>query len=142
MKERLNVSDRETVEQSRENPYLQYFIGFDEFCDDLSFDSSSMVHSRKRFTLEALKAINEKMCLDQSTNEEAIPPDDDSDDPPNQGTLIVDATCTPADITYPTDVKLLNDCREKTEEIIDKLHDLHQGKRSLAHTGIKPGRIF
>ena len=129
IKERLNVSDRETVEQIRENPYLQYFIGFDEFCDELPFNSSSMVHFRKRFTLETLQDINEKMCLDQSTNEEEIPRDDDSENPPNQGKLIVDATCTPADITYPTDVKLLNDCREKTEEIIDKLHALRQGKK-------------
>jgi len=28
----------------------------------------------------------------------------------------------PADITYPTDLKLLNDAREKTETIIDHLH--------------------
>jgi hypothetical protein len=28
---------------------------------------------------------------------------------PNQGTLILDATCTPADIHYPTDIRLLNE---------------------------------
>jgi len=27
IKEKLGISDRETVEQIRENPYLQYFIG-------------------------------------------------------------------------------------------------------------------
>lgn len=27
IKERLGTSDRETVEQIKENPYLQYFIG-------------------------------------------------------------------------------------------------------------------
>ena len=27
IKEKLRISDRETVEQIRENPYLQYFIG-------------------------------------------------------------------------------------------------------------------
>lgn len=37
------------------------------------------------------------------------------------GQLLVDATCVPADITYPTDLKLLNDAREKTEAIIDHL---------------------
>ncbi len=35
----------------------------------------------------------------------------------NQGKLLVDATCTPADITFPTDVKLLNEAREETEEL-------------------------
>ncbi len=34
----------------------------------------------------------------------------------------MDATCAPADITYPTDLKLLNAAREKTEKIIDVLH--------------------
>ena len=31
IKERLGSSDRETVEQIRENPYLQYFLGFKEY---------------------------------------------------------------------------------------------------------------
>ena len=42
--------------------------------------------------------------------------------PPNKGQLILDATCAPADIRYPTDLGLLNDAREKTEQIIDQLH--------------------
>ena len=37
------------------------------------------------------------------------------------GTLTIDASCTPADITYPTDLKLLNEARESTERIIDDL---------------------
>ena len=41
---------------------------------------------------------------------------------PPKGQLLLDATCVPADITYPTDLNLLNDAREKTEEIIDHLH--------------------
>ena len=40
----------------------------------------------------------------------------------NQGKLIVDATCAPADIAYPTDLGLLNDAREKSEILIDKLY--------------------
>jgi hypothetical protein len=40
----------------------------------------------------------------------------------NKGQLILDATCAPAYITYPTDVNLLNEAREKLEEIIDTLH--------------------
>jgi hypothetical protein len=37
------------------------------------------------------------------------------------GTLAIDASCTPADITYPTDLKLLNEARESTNRIIDDL---------------------
>ncbi len=39
----------------------------------------------------------------------------------NWGALTIDASCTPADITYPTDLKLLNEARECTEQIIDDL---------------------
>ena len=37
----------------------------------------------------------------------------------NKGKLIIDATCAPADISYPTDLHLLNQGRTKTEKIID-----------------------
>lgn len=40
----------------------------------------------------------------------------------NKGRIKIDATVTPADIRYPTDVNLLNDGREKSEELIDKLY--------------------
>ncbi len=43
----------------------------------------------------------------------------------NWGTLIIDASCTPADITYPTDLKLLNEARESTERITDDLCNQH-----------------
>ena len=31
IKEKLGISDRETVEQIKENPYLQYFIGLESY---------------------------------------------------------------------------------------------------------------
>lgn len=43
--------------------------------------------------------------------------------PTHQGKLLMDATVAPQNITYPTDLKLLNEAREKTEEIIDNLYD-------------------
>jgi transposase, IS5 family len=41
----------------------------------------------------------------------------------NWGTLTIDASCTPADITHPTDLKLLNEARKSTERVIDDLCD-------------------
>ena len=52
----------------------------------------------------------------------------------------MDATCTPADIRYPTDLSLLNEAREKTEGIIDTLHQRHKGKRPKARTYRKKAR--
>ena len=46
------------------------------------------------------------------------------------GQLIVDATACPQDISFPTDLNLLNDAREKSEELIDVLYSaiLHKKK--------------
>lgn len=47
VKERLGLTDRETVEALQENPYLQFFIGLEEFTQEKPFDASLMVaHNR------------------------------------------------------------------------------------------------
>ncbi len=40
----------------------------------------------------------------------------------NLGSLLIDATCAPADIRHPTDLSLLNEAREVTEKLIDAMH--------------------
>jgi IS5 family transposase len=40
----------------------------------------------------------------------------------HQGKLLMDASVAPQNITYPTDLKLLNAAREKSEQLIDKLY--------------------
>jgi transposase, IS5 family len=140
IKERLGTSDEETVEQIRENPYLQYFLGLSEYSDTAAFDSSSMVHFRKRISLEMVGRINQQVSVGSKKpdNAPSLNPvsasDEDNDDdtndgngeqgeePANQGQLIVDASCAPADIRYPTDLNLLNAAREQTETIIDELY--------------------
>ena len=37
LKERLNCTDEELVEQIRENPYLQFFLGLEEFSNEAPF---------------------------------------------------------------------------------------------------------
>lgn len=48
--------------------------------------------------------------------------------------MLVDATCAPADIKYPTDLDLLNEAREKLEGIIDTLHKPVIGQRPKPRT--------
>jgi hypothetical protein len=48
---------------------------------------------------------------------------EEKSEPKNQGKLIVDATCAPADIRYPNDLGILNQAREQTEEIIGSLYE-------------------
>ena len=114
IKERLGVSDEEVVAQIMENPYLQIFLGFTEFSQAPPFDSSLMVYFRKRFTEDHHRQINEEIIPTKNDSEE--------EPPTHSGKLLIDATCTPADIKYPTDISLLNDAREKTEGIVDIFH--------------------
>ncbi len=124
IKERLGTSDSETVEQIRENPYLQYFIGMNTYSDASPFDSSMFVHFRQRIGVNLINRINEKMVKEQTElpGEEVEKKSSEISEPKNQGKLILDATCAPADIKYPTDLGLLNQGREYTEKIIDALH--------------------
>jgi len=121
IKEKLRLSDEETVQQISENPYLQYFIGFKEYNQEQPFDPSLMVHFRKRFGLENISTINE-MIINLEKEDH-----NDDDEPKNKGTMLIDATCAPADIRYPTDLSLLNEAREKTEKIIDTLYSPLKG---------------
>ena len=52
IKHKLNLSDEETVQSIEENPYMQYFLGFDEFISEIPFSPSMFVkrkiHSSKK----------------------------------------------------------------------------------------------
>lgn len=174
IKERLGLTDRETVEMISEHPYLQFFLGKSEFEQVRPFDPSLMVDFRKRFGEAGLARISEAIALasispakPNETQAAAESQDDDHDSDPtradrdamaspetspdarpatpsaNQGKLIVDATCAPADIRYPTDVSLLNEAREKTEELIDELHAPLVGQTPRPRTyRVKARRAF
>ena len=124
IKEKLGLSDMETVTQVKENPYLQYFIGLESYQYDAPFDASMLTHFRKRLKHADLTALQEELLKQHLDQERRKSKDDDDDadgDSANKGQLIVDATCAPADIAYPTDIGLLNEARQKTEKIIDEL---------------------
>ncbi|TGX98805.1 IS5 family transposase [Hominisplanchenecus murintestinalis] len=131
---KLSLTDRELVEQISENPYMQYFIGFKEFTTEKPFDPSLMVAFRKRFPEEVMNKISEKMFLveeEPSDDDDdgtppgggaGVPSDDgnaDGSGPGNKGTLMIDASCAPADIAYPTDLELCDKARRWTEIILD-----------------------
>ena len=129
----VNLSDRKLVEMISENPYMQYFIGLSAFTEEYPFDPSLLVRFRKRIGKKTINEINEMIARP------AIEKDDDNTDikskePENSGNLILDATCVPADIKYPTDINLLNTARESTEEIIDILHEANKGKQRKPRT--------
>jgi hypothetical protein len=114
IKECENLTDERTAEHIAENPYMQYFLGLKAFRAEPLFDPSMMTLFRKRFPLDIIDKINEEVY--RRTNPPKPPADRDND-----GTLILDATAAPADIRYPTDIGILNECRENTEKMIDEI---------------------
>lgn len=138
IKEKLQLSDEEVVEQIRENPYLQYFLGYSAFTDTQPFDPSMFVHFRRRCTDAMLREINDlifesrNQANDDSNDDDGDSPDSrmsnehdastETEEGKNEGTLRADATCAPASIRYPTDLSLLNEAREMTEHSIDVCH--------------------
>ena len=113
VQQKLKCSDENLVTFISQNPYLQYFIGMKEYTYSCPFGASTLVAFRKRITPEMLAEINEMIIPENESG---------PDDGENGGTLILDATCVPADISFPQDIRLLNDARVKTEQIIDELH--------------------
>ena len=157
IKHLLNLSDRETVQQIQENMFMQYFLGYSSFTNEAPFSPSLFVSIRQRLSLAVINTINDIVIAhsfdkahkepaknneadDSNNNNPTVPVVDGTDLPieatliseekpalPNAGKLLMDATVAPQNITYPTDLKLLNAARQKSEALIDKLYnkDVH-----------------
>ena len=110
IQQQLYFSDEELVEEIRENPYFQFFVGLPGYVDEIPFVPSLLVEFRKR--------LNEEVMIIEY-NQPDDQPDDDGDDnnstggnddteivdgydtSKNSGTLIIDATCAPQNVKYP-----------------------------------------
>lgn len=135
IKHKMNLSDEETVEIIRENPYMQYFCGMKEFSDKPIFDPSLFVTIRKRISEEELNAMTLRLMEEQRRKAEERGKDDDNvDSQPvvdddakeftdskgwlHKGVLKIDATCAEAEVRHPVDVDLLHDGCRKIHEYI------------------------
>lgn len=141
-----NLDDRETIAQITENMYMQYFLGYTSFSNKPPFDASLFVEFRNRMGKELISEINDKiLSLHQNivSKKETPPSEKDDENNPNEprsdgieadeikkdtpvshkGRVLFDATACPQDIAYPTDINLLSDAREKTEELIDTIYN-------------------
>lgn len=120
IQKRKKLTDRGLVNEIRENPYLQYFIGCERFEHKSPFTSPLLVLFRKRINTEVLMEVN-NICLENagcSKEHEEEKAQSRKDSEQNLGTQILDATCSPSNIEYPQDFALLNAGRVKLEEMI------------------------
>ena len=163
------LSDRATLDHISENLYMQYFLGYSSFTNEVPFTAPLFVSLRKRVSPELTNEISELIATlageeddsfgeppaPDSSEEEAVTEssfsleqskdsqqneqsqqDEQSEEkktaePAPRGKLLMDATVAPQDITFPTDIKLLDSARRKSEELIDILcrSGLHGDKK-------------
>ena len=108
IKHMCNLDDRETVQQIQENMYMQYFIGYKSFSNEVPFDPSLFVTFRKRLGIEQINEINDRILGVHPSGHG----DDNTGDTPtvsldekacsgtvtHKGKLITDANPCPQDI--------------------------------------------
>jgi transposase, IS5 family len=162
IKHRLDIDDREVVEQIKENVYLQYFVGLSGFQTGEPFDASLMVSIRKRLGQQLMEEFNREVLIQAGiippmsmadaagSNQEQKDKDDSTiNNPPtiqqeqkeeesqknaiaHNGQLMIDATVAEQQIEYPTDLKLLNESRQQLERMIKQL--CNQGDLAMLRT--------
>ncbi|HEM49279.1 MAG TPA: transposase [Caldithrix sp.] len=144
----LRSTDEDTIDHIKENPYLQYFLGYEAYRYEQPFTASLLVSIRYRLGTKEFEQLSSYFMRRVHQIEQKIAEQKDNDQNPksgannpakahtsaerpvddvekaieNKGHLIVDATVAPADIKYPTDLDLLNEAREFSEELIDLLY--------------------
>jgi hypothetical protein len=151
IKHKLCLSDVESVQQIQENPYMQFFVGLPGFQSRQPFAPSLFVEVRKRMgeavfegfhqaiieahegkkpakpkpntvteTVQSAEAGSEP-AMDKGCDatEGQTEPEPEATAP--RGQLILDATVVEQAIRFPTDLSLLNEAREFSEQIIDIL---------------------
>lgn len=160
IQKKYGYSDRELVEVITENPYLQYFIGLPGYQETPPFDASTLVSFRRRIDIDMTMVMNEiLLAQEQQDKRDASDKKDDGqdrdhhDDPgnsdggsaeaspgadDNSGTLILDATCAPSNIRFPQDFSLLNEAREKLENMIRCI--CHSNGKKMPRTYCKEAR--
>lgn len=119
IKHKLRISDEQTLEIISENPYMQFFMGLDNYTPKPLFSASLFVEMRKKlgkstfdeFSKLIINISNPK--IDKNTKNAPL----------NKGQLKIDATVADQYIRYPNDLSLVNEARIKTEKIIDILFE-------------------
>lgn len=99
------LSDEMVAHQWVQNPYWQYFCGFDYLQWSLPCDPSSLTRWRKRLGPQGIEKILSQ-TIEMAIKTGTVVPKD-------LETVIADTTVMEKNITFPTDTKLLHRAREK-----------------------------
>ena len=123
------VSDEEVVKDFLENPYVQYFCGYEQFITGKEIESSTLTRMRKRLGVEYFKKFEDEV-LNLLKSRKIIKAEEQ----------MVDATVFPANITYPTDTGLIERARQWLVEKIKVLEKKYEIKKR-ARTYCRKARL-
>ena len=128
------LSDEEVVKKWVENPYYQYFCGYDHFQWNLPLDPTSLVRWRKRLGTSGMDKILQSSIRAASACGLVKPS--------SLKQVIADTTVQEKAIAHPTDARLLNRARQKLVDLAKEQGIvLRQTYRLVAkHCAIKVGR--
>ena len=170
VKHKLNLSDEETIQIIRENPYMQYLCGLKELTGKPIFDSSLFVTVRKRISEEEINDMTVQL-LKEEQRRRAEAKEKENDNNSNKGTpgasgtnteepedkfareftddsgekhrgvLKIDATCANAEVRYPVDVDIIHDGCKVVDRYIKKLGEL-LGMRAPATSYKDARRVY
>jgi len=139
IKHKLTLSDEETLQTISENPYMQFFLGLQDYAPDLLFAPSLFVELRKKLGDDTFNAFTDMII---TASHPQLSGEKRKTNSLNRGKLKIDATVADQYVRYPNDLSLVNEARLKTEKIIDQLFELLRDKmavkprtyREVAHT--------
>lgn len=134
VKHMTKLSDEETIQTICENPYMQYLLGLKYYTDEPVFTPELFVYIRKRLdvdffndiVLNIQKQSCEKQNKDNNDNNGQTSAANNGStsaqkEDTHAGILKIDATCTDAEVRYPTDIYILEDASRTIERLVMKL---------------------
>lgn len=136
IKHTLCCSDEVTVVSIQENPYMQYLVGLKYFQEAPVFSPELFVTLRKRiddkFFNDIMLSIHKDCIKKSGTSESEHSDKSDSETSGNshpsasspvthKGKMKIDATCTDAEMRYPTDINILEDSSREIERLAQKV---------------------
>lgn len=123
LKRKYGLSDEDVVERFKTDITFQYFCGFNSFVNEKDFlDASSMTIFRGRLDKELLEKIENLIAVRLIKH---LPKK-------RRHSIITDSTCLPANVTFPTDTKLLSRVYEKLLKVGKEIGmKVIRGKRKI-----------
>ena len=126
VKHMMNLSDEDTILMIEENPYMQYLVGLTIYQTAPIFTPELLTVVRKRLGEDFFNEVT--LMLEkrgESGDKDGVGQGDgrhlDDNGDWHEGVMKVDATCTDAEMKFPTDVGLLEDGSREVSRLTQKV---------------------